>query len=343
MLVGAGAGGWAGRQKVLSAHARLWCRRPLLAAILLVLCLAPACSRSRRKVIGVVPKGLAHLFWQSIHAGAAAAGQEFGVEIQWNGPSLETEYSRQIQIIDALIARRVDALAISPADRVALVQVVDRAMSQGIPVTIYDSGLSSTNYTSYVATNNYAAGELAARALGRILGGKGKVAMLRHVHGSGSTLEREKAFDAVMAAEFPAILVADRQFGMSDRARAMAVAEDIFTAHPDLDGIFASAEPSTVGVSQAIKARRLTGRIRFVGFDSSDSLVEDVKAGVITALVVQDPFKIGFEAVRTLVDKLNGRTPPRQIDCEATVVTAADLDRPEILRLLRPPVEKYLK
>lgn len=314
-----------------------------VALVALVAALLPACARSRKRIIGVVPKGLNHLFWQSIHAGAAAAGQEYGVDIQWNGPSQETEYSRQIEIIDAMIARRVDALAISPADQDALVQVTDRAMAQGIPVTIYDSSLHSTNYTSYVATNNYAAGELAARKLAQILGGKGKVAMLMHVPGSGSTVEREKAFDAVMAKEFPAIAIVARQFGRSDRARAMAAAEDIFTAHPDLDAIFASAEPSTVGASQAIKSRGLTGKIKFVGFDSSDSLIEDLKGGVIDALVVQDPFQIGHEAVRTLVEKLNGRTPPKRIDCDARVVTAADLAKPEVQTLLRPPIEKYLR
>ena len=306
-------------------------------------CLLTCCSSSHKKVIGVVPKGLAHLFWQSVHAGAEAAGQEYGVDIQWNGPSLETEYSRQIQIIESMIARRVDALAIAAADQNALIHVVDRAMAQGIPVTIFDSGLNSTNYTSFVATNNYAAGELAARKLGQLLGGKGKVAVLMHVPGSASTLDRERAFDAVMTREFSGIAIVAREFGQSDRARAMAAAEDMFTARPDLDAIFASAEPSTVGASQAVKARGLTGKIKFVGFDSSESLIEDLRAGIISALVVQDPFKIGQEAVRTLVEKLNGKTPPKRIDCDAVVVTAADLERPEIKTLLRPPIEKYLR
>ena len=313
------------------------------AVVLLGLALGGGCARSRERVIGVVPKGVNHLFWQSVHAGAVAAGRELGARIEWNGPPSETEYSRQIQIIDAMIARRVDALAIAAADLVALVGVVDRAMAQGIPVTIFDSGLSSTNYTSFVATNNYAAGELAARRLGQLVGGQGKVAMLMHVTGSASTLDREKAFDAVMAKEFPGITVAARQFGMSDRARALAAAEDILTVHPDLKGIFASAEPSTVGVAQALKSRGLAGKLQFVGFDSSDSLVEDLRAGVITALVVQDPFQIGHEAVRTLVEKLNGRTPPKRLDCAATVVTRAELEQPEIQRLLRPPLEKYLR
>ena len=167
--------------------------------------------------------------------------------------------------------------------------------------------------------------------------------MLMHAPGSGSTTEREKGFDAVMAKEFPRIAIVARQFGMSDRARSMAAAEDMFTAHPDLDGIFASAESGTVGTSQAVKSRGLKGKIKFVGFDSSESLVEDLEAGVIDALVVQDPFKIGHDAVKTLVDKLNGSTPPKRIDCPAAVITAAELKTPEAQRLLRPPLEKYLR
>jgi ribose transport system substrate-binding protein len=301
------------------------------------------CTRPRERVIGVVPKGVNHLFWQSVHAGAEAAGRELGARIDWNGPSSETEYSRQIQIIDAMIARRVDGLAIAAADQTALAGVVDRAMAQGIPVTVFDSGISSTNYTSFVATNNYAAGETGARRLGQLLGGKGKVAMVMHVPGSLSTLDREKAFDAVMVKEFPGIEVVARQFGMSDRARALAVAEDIFTAHPGLGGVFASAEPSTVGVAQAIKSRGLAGKLHFVGFDSSESLIEDLKGGVVTALVVQDPFQIGYKAVQTLIEKLNGGTPSKRIDCAAAVVTAPDLSKPEIQTLLRPPLEKYLQ
>ncbi len=317
--------------------------RRCLTLLLAASCLWGGCARSKKKVIGVVPKGLAHLFWQSVHAGAAAAAQEHGFDIDWNGPSQETEYSRQIQIVEAMIARRVDGLVLAPTERVALVAVVDRAMAQGIPVTIFDSSLAGTNYTSYVATNNYAGGELAARRLGQLLGGKGKVAMVVHAPGSGSTMEREKGFETVMAKEFPQITIAARQFSMSDRAKAMNVTEDMLTAHPDLDGLFASAEPGTVGASQALKGRGVAGKIKFVGFDSSDSLLRDLQGGAITALVVQDPFKIGYQAVKTQADKLAGRTPPKQIDLQATAVTAADLDKPDVRKLLRPPIEKYLK
>ncbi|MEN6608071.1 MAG: substrate-binding domain-containing protein, partial [Bryobacteraceae bacterium] len=139
-------------------------RRVTIAVLLLCVLLA-GCNRSRKRVIAVVPKGTAHLFWVSVHAGAMAAGEDLGVEVLWNGTNQETEYARQIQIVDSMIARRVDGLALAAADRNALVQAVDRVVAAGIPVTIFDSGLDGQNYTSFVATNNVEAGQMAARTL----------------------------------------------------------------------------------------------------------------------------------------------------------------------------------
>src|SRR6478609_7855862 len=108
-----------------------------------------SCGGKAGKVIGVISKGQAHQFWQSIHAGAAAAAKEFGVTILWNGPAEETDFSRQIQIVDSMAARRVDAIAIAPVERKALVQSVERAAKSGIPITIYDSGLDFDGYVSF--------------------------------------------------------------------------------------------------------------------------------------------------------------------------------------------------
>ena len=122
----------------------------------------------------------------------------------------------------------------------------------------------------------------------------------------------------------------------------MSVTENMLTANPDVNGIFASAEPSSVGASQALKSRKLAGKIKFVGFDSSDGLIEDMKAGVIDALVVQDPHKIGYEAVKILANNLRGQTPPKTIDLSAHIITRQDLDKPEIKALLFPDLSKYL-
>jgi ribose transport system substrate-binding protein len=212
-----------------------------------------------------------------------------------------------------------------------------------MPVTVFDSGLDSTNFMTFVATDNYAAGQMGARKLAELIGGKGKVAVVMNAPGSVSTMDRERGFDEAMAKEFPQIQVVARQFGMSDRAKAMAAAENMLTAHPDLGGMFASAEPGSVGASQALKTRGLAGKTKLVAFDTSDGMTEDVRAGVIDAMVAQDPFRMGFEAVRTVADKLNGKTPPKRMDLQAVVITKADLEKPEIKALLFPDLKKYLK
>jgi ribose transport system substrate-binding protein len=324
---------------------RLSTRTPGLPVSFLVfaLLLSTGCGRSRQKTIAVIPKATSHIFWQSVQAGALAAGRELKVDILWNGPAQETEYSRQIQIVDSMIAQRVDGLAVAASDRTALNASLDRAAAAGIPVTIFDSGVDSEKYMTFVATNNYAAGQMAARKLGELLRRQGRVAIVLHAPGSFSTMERERGFEDVMKKEFPKIRIVARQFGMSDRAKAMAAAENMLTAHPGLNGMFASSEPSSVGASLALKGRGLGGAVRLVGFDASEGLVNDLRSGTIDALVVQDPFRIGYEAVRTLVQKLNGHTPPRQMDLDAIVVTTENADKPEVKTVLFPDVQTYLK
>jgi ribose transport system substrate-binding protein len=296
---------------------------------------------ARRPRIAVVPKATSHIFWQAVQTGVLAAGKDLNVDVQWNGPAQETDYSRQIQIVDSMIAQHVDGLAVAASDRKALNASLDRAAQAGIPVTVFDSGVDSTNYMTFVATNNYEAGKAAARKLAALLNGKGTVAVLQHMPGSFSSMDRERGFEEVITKDFPAIHIVARQYGMSDRAKAMAAAENILTAHPDLNGIFASTEPSATGVSLALKERGLAGKVRFIGFDFSDGMIADLKNGVMDAFVAQDPFRIGYEAVKTLVDKLHGRLPPKVLDLSARVITRENLDAPEVKALLFPDLKKY--
>ncbi len=312
--------------------------------VLLGTILAGGCEqRSEKPLIGVVSKGQAHKFWQSIHAGVVAAGQDFDVEVLWNGPAQDTDYSRQIQIVDSMVARGVDGLAIAPVEKTALVLPIERAVKAGIPVTIYDSGLDSDVYMTFVATNNYQAGEMAGRKLAELLGGKGEVVMIMHMPGSAASMDREKAFADVIEKEFPGIKIVGKQYGMGDRAKVLAAAENLLTANPNVDGLFASAEACSVGASRALKARGLAGKVKFVAFDASDELIEDLEQATIDALVAQDPFRIGYEAVKSIAQKLNGETPPREIDLSARLITPLDLDKPEVKALLFPDLEKYLK
>src|SRR5438132_6658302 len=162
-----------------------------------------SCQSSKKKKIAVVPKGTSHVFWITVHAGAAAAGEKFGVEILWNGPPQETEYDRQMQIVDSYLTQHVDGLAVAATERKVLNRSLDRAAELGIPVTVFDSGVDSTNYMTFLATDNYAAGQMGGRKLAELIGGKGKVAMVLHMPGSYSTMERERGFEDVVKKEFP--------------------------------------------------------------------------------------------------------------------------------------------
>lgn len=318
--------------------------KPRVLPICLGLLLLAGCSReAQRPRIAVVPKATSHVFWQTVHAGAVAAGRDLNVEVLWNSPSVETDFSRQIQIVDSMIVQKVDGLALSASDRTALNASLDRAAQAGIPVTVFDSGVDSTNYMTFIATNNYEAGQKGARKLAELLGGKGKIAMVLHMPGSYSTMEREHGFEDVIKKEFPGIEIVARQYGMADRSKSMAAAENMLTAHPDLQGIFGSTEPSSMGTALALKQRGAVGKVKFVAFDSSDNMIEDLRAGVIDAMVVQDPFKMGYDAVKTLVDKLHGKPPAeKKIDLSARVVTKADLETQEVHALLFPDLKKYL-
>lgn len=294
------------------------------------------CQRSREKVIAVIPKATSHLFFVSVHAGVQQAARDLHVNVLWNGPDNETDYMRQIEIVDAMVARRVDALAISATEERALVAPLERAIRAGIPVTIFDSAVGIDNYVSFVATDNYGAGCTAARTLAALVSGKGNVGMVMQKPGGTSTVLRERAFEETMSREFPGVHIVARQFGMADPARSRAAAENILTAHPDLAGLFASSEAASIGSIQAVRSRNLSGKMKLVTFDFSDIHVEALRDGTVNVMLVQDPFRIGYESVKSLAEQLSGRTPARRLDLPARVIVKSDLEKPDVRALLFP-------
>ena len=308
--------------------------------VLLISITFVGCNRNAsngKKVIAVIPKGVSHFFWKSVEAGALAAGRDFGVEIRWKGPAQETDYTGQINIVEDAIATRVDGIVLAPSHGDALVPVVLRANQAGIPITIFDSGISTDKYISYVATDNRQGGVVGAERMGEKLNGSGQVAILGVKKGSVSTDQREEGFQETIQKKFPGIKIVQFLYGDADRSKSLDRATDILTAHPDLNGIFASNESSSVGAVQAIKQKNLQGKVVLVGFDSSPNLLEDVKAGAIDSLVLQDPYKMGYEGVRTIVDKLNGKEPQRLMDTGVKLLTRENMETPEMQRLTKNP------
>ncbi len=304
--------------------------------------LAACAGGSGLPVVGVVPKGTNHTFWQSVHAGAIKAGREFDLEILWNAPQMEIDSARQIAIVENLITRRVDGIVLAPVDADALVAVVERAADSGIPVAIFDSAINSDRIVTFVVTDNYKGGVMAAERMGAILAGKGKVGVIGFMPGSASTMKREAGFVETVAEKFPGIEIVGVKFNMADRAKALAEAENLMTAHPDLAGFFADNESSVDGTVQAVKQRGLAGKVRIVGFDASETLVGEMRAGVIDSIVVQDPFKMGFESTRQMALHLRGGETQRHIDSGAYLLLPENVDAPEMQAVVFPDLEYWL-
>jgi len=296
------------------------------------------CSRTRsaRTTIAVVPKGQAHVFWQSVRAGAERCAADEKVDMIWTAPAAETDLSGQANIIEDFVNRRVDAIVVAPSHRKALVPAASRAVREGIPVVVIDSGMDFEQAVSFIATDNHQGGVLAARRMGERLGGRGTVAILGIAAGAGSGLEREGGFQETIRQEFPGITIVAYQFTESDRTRGLAVAEDFLTRFPNLSGLFGSNESSAVAAARAVTNRGLQGKVTIVGFDTSSDLVQAVRDGVIDALIAQQPFRMGCEGVRAAVAALNHHPVDRRVDTGVVVVTRDNLDSPDVQRLLAP-------
>jgi ribose transport system substrate-binding protein len=303
--------------------------------LLFALVLLASCARQDQRVIGVVPKGANHVFWLTVKAGAEKAAAESGYSIEWNAPALEIDAKRQQDIVESMVNRRLAGIALAPVDKKALVNVVDRATAAGIPTVIYDSDVDTPNRLSYVATDNREGGRIAARRIGALLGGKGKVGIIGFMPGSASTMEREDGFTEELKARFPGIQLVGLQFGMADRAKAMAVTENMMTAHPDLAGLFADNESSSSGAVQALKSRA-NRAIKLVAFDASDALIADLKEGWIDSLVLQNPYRMGYDSVANITRKLRGEAPAARLDLPATLATRDDLLAGRVAKQLLP-------
>jgi ribose transport system substrate-binding protein len=289
-----------------------------------------------RLKIAVVPKGTTHEFWQTIHAGAEAAGKEFNAEILWNGPKAETDIQDQIDIINTFATQGVDGIALAATSKDTLVQTVKDLQAKGIAVVTIDSGIEPDVSSSFIATDNVQAAAKAAKELGRLLDGKGKVAILSFLKGAGTSDQRDEGFMEGIK-EFPGIKVVGNLETKSDSAKAAEAMESLLSANPDLAGVFASNEPNVVGATGVLKAKNLIGKVKLVGFDASAAEIKALKEGTCLATVVQDPFKMGYEGVKAIAQIVRGQgTPEKRIDTGATLVTKANMDEPAVHKLLFP-------
>ena len=300
--------------------------------------------------IAVVPKGTTHEFWKSINAGAFKARDELAekgikVDVIWKGPLKEDDRDHQIQTVENFISRRVNGIVLAPLDSQALVRPVNSAMRAKIPVVIFDSGLKSENYISFVATDNVKGGVLAAEHLGKLLGGKGNVILLRYAVGSASTEEREAGFLDTLKKKFPAIkLLSADQYAGATRESAYQTSQNLLNRFGrEVNGIFCPCEPPTIAMTKALRdIGKAGGKVKIVGFDAGSQSVADMKNGDVQGLVVQNPVYMGYKGVMTMVEHLQGRKVEKRIDTGVVLVTPENSEQADIKELLYPPLEKYL-
>ncbi len=289
--------------------------------------------------IAMIPKGTTHIFWKSVHFGGRQAAKDYGVEIQWRGPQKESDRDEQIKVLQGFVNKRVDGICLAPLDADALVRPVKEAARGGVPVVIFDSGLASdeSDFVSYVATDNYRGGQLAAQAMAERLGERGNVILLRYNQGSDSTHQREQGFLETIEG-YPNIrVISSDQYAGTTTQSAMDKAQQLMNRYADeVDGIFAVCEPNAEGVLRALEDRKLAGKVVFVGFDSSEAMSEALRDGRMSAIVLQDPVRMGYLAVEAMVKQLRGEQVESFVDTGVYVATKENIDSQEIQRLLNP-------
>jgi ribose transport system substrate-binding protein len=292
--------------------------------------------------IAVIPKSTGNGYWQAVKAGAVKAEADLKAEgvpvkIIWEGTEREDQVDRQKQIVASFVSRKVNAIVLAPLHAQALTSSVEEATAAKIPVALIDSPLSASSAVSTVATNNYKAGLLAGRQLVQSLGGKGNVALFRFMKGHGSTQPRESGFlDAIKAARGITVVSADLHSGATNEEAVKNAKALLERSGADLQGIFASNLVATEGMLTALRENGLAGKVAFVGFDSSDMMVDALRKGEMAGFAVQQPFLMGYLGVKTAVAVIQGKPVDKEVDTDVKIVTKENLDTPEVKKLLNP-------
>ena len=312
----------------------------IIAGILLLNMQTIASAQQKTKIV-IIPKSGESVFWKSVRMGAKLGATALsGIEIIWDAPASEDNVDQQISILEKYAVDDISGIMLSPLSQNELAPIVSKAMNKKIPVLIFDSslkGVPGKDYICFVGINNRKAGKLAGKHMAELLKGKGKVVLFRHVKGQANTTEREEGFLEAMAG-YPNIkLIEKDQYSGGTIEGAKKVGKSILDKLQAADGVFCPNEPTTVGMLYTLQDAKLAGKIKFVGFDSPSVVVDALKKGEVNALVVQDPARIGYQSMKSLVDHIRGKKIPKKINIDVQIVTKGNINNQEIQKLLALP------
>src|SRR3984957_4190084 len=293
--------------------------------------------------IPIIVKDTTSFYWQIVLAGARQAGKDLGVNVPELGAQSESDIAGQISILENAVAGKPAAVVISPTQFKALGKPVDEAAKK-VPIIGIDSAADSKAFTSFLTTDNVQGGRIAADGLGQAITEKygkaeGDVALITSLPGVGSLDQRAKGFKEELAAKYPGLkLVADK-VADGQATTGLNIMTDLITANPNLRGVFASNLIMAQGAGQAIAENKVADKIKLVGFDSDDKLIKLLSDGNIAALVVQDPFRMGYDGIKTALAASKGEQVPAKVDTGANLITKENMNSPRSQELLNPKIK----
>ena len=314
-----------------------------LAGAAMLAAASPVASMAQDVTIPIIVKDTTSFYWQIVLAGARAAGKDLGVNVPELGAQSESDINGQITILENAVAGAPAAVVISPTEFKALGKPVDEA-AKSVPIIGIDSGADSKAFTSFLTTDNVQGGRIAADGLAaaiKEMSGKeeGEIAIITSLPGVGSLDQRRDGFLDQVATKYPGLKVVADKYADGQATTGLNMMTDLITANPNLVGVFASNLIMAQGVGQAIAENKLGDKIKVIGFDSDDKTVGFLKEGVIAGLVVQDPYRMGYDGVKTALAVSKGEKVEEFVDTGANLVTQANMADPKIDALLNPKVD----
>jgi ribose transport system substrate-binding protein len=284
--------------------------------------------------IPVISKGFQHQFWQAVKMGAEKAAKDLKVRITFEGPENESQVDKQMEMLQAALAKKPQAICLAALDSKAVVPLLRKAQAAKIPIIGFDSGVDSDIPVSTAATDNIAAAGHAADRMAQLIGGQGEVAAIVHDQTSRTGIDRRDGFLKRMKEKYPKIKVVDVQYGGGDHLKSTDLAKAIIQAHPNLKGIFGANEGSAIGVLNAVKELRKQGKIVVIGYDAGKQQKDAVRKGIMAGAVSQDPVGIGYKCVETAVKAIKGQKVPKTIDTGFKWYDKSNVDSPALKPLL---------
>ena len=299
----------------------------LVAALPLLAATAVFAKDAKDITVAVIPK-VAVPFFDDCNSGARDEAKALGVNYQWVVPQ-NTQGSTQVKIIEELMAKKVDGIAISVNEPKSVEHVITQAVDSGIKVLTFDSDSPKSDRSMYIGTVNEAAGETMGESMAKALDGKGEVAIVTGQLGANNLNERIAGIKKALA-KYPDVKIVATEGTEDDLAKAVSVDEALFRAHPNLKGIFGVSQvggPSVAKVMDTKEFGSKKGTVKVFAFDDLPDTVKGVKEGFIQGIMVQRPVTMGKLAVENLVAEIDGKEKdPKNIDTGVTVVDASNLN-----------------